>query len=198
VGTDSFDRGVSSVISDLGSYYFLGYRANGARLDKVTAVSVRLKNNKNKYVIRSRHSLVESSALTEMRDAVVANLFYPVSKNDLKVSISAGDPVPNPDPKKLVVPLRITIPTDQLTLMPDGTDLMGHFSVFGGFLREDGAVSKIARNEQTFRFPAESLKRRKAVTVKMDLTAERGTEGISIGVVDEISHATGFAVARMK
>jgi VWFA-related protein len=198
VGTNSFDRGVSNVISDLGSYYFLGYRANGARLDKVTAVAVRLKSNKNRYVVRSRRSLVESSATTEMRDAVVANLFYPVSKNDLKVTIATGSPLPNPDPNKVVVPLRITIPTEQLTLMPDGSDLMGHFSVFGGFLRNDGAVSKIARKEQTFRFPAESLKRRKEVTVKMDLTAELGTEGISIGVVDEISHATGFAVARMK
>lgn len=198
VGTNSFDRGVAAVISDLGSYYFLGYRANGARQDKVTAISVRLKNNSNKYVVRSRRTLVESSATSEMRDAVTANLFYPVSKNDLKVSISAGNPVPNPDPNKVVVPLRITIPTEQLTLMPDGTDLMGHFSVFGGFLRHDGVVSKIDKKEETFRFPAESLKRRKEVTVKLDLMAELGTEGISIGVVDEISHATGFAVAKMK
>jgi VWFA-related protein len=198
VGTNSFDRGVASVISDLGSYYFLGYRANGTRQDKVTAISVRLKNNSNKYVVRSRRTLVESSATSEMRDAVTANLFYPVSKNDLRVSISAGNPEPNPDPNKVVVPLRITIPTEQLTLMPDGADLMGHFSVFGGFLRHDGAVSKIDKKEQTFRFPAESLKRRKEITVKMDLTAELGTEGISIGVVDEISHATGFAVAKMK
>ena len=198
VGTNSFDRGVDSVISDLGSYYFLGYRANGARQDKVTAISVRLKNNRNKYVIRSRRSLVESSATSEMRDAVTANLFYPVSKNDLRVTLSAGSPVPNPDPNKVVVPLKIIIPTEQLTLMPDGADLMGHFSVFGGFLRHDGAVSKMFKKEQTFRFPAESLKRRKEITVKLDLTAELGTEGISIGVVDEISHATGFAVATMK
>jgi hypothetical protein len=36
VGTNSFDRGVAAVISDLGSYYFLGYRANGARQDSVS------------------------------------------------------------------------------------------------------------------------------------------------------------------
>jgi VWFA-related protein len=198
VGTNSFDRGVRSVLSDLGSYYFLGYRANGARQDRVTAIAVRLRSNRNKYIVRSRRSLVESSSTSEMRDAVTANLFYPVSKNDLRVSVSAGSPVPNPDPNKVVVPLQITIPTEQLTLMPDGTNLMGHFSVFGGFLRHDGAVSKIDRKEQTFRFPAESLKRRKEITVNLDLTAEMGTEGISIGVVDEISHATGFAVARMR
>ncbi|HKR65719.1 MAG TPA: hypothetical protein VJZ00_18455, partial [Thermoanaerobaculia bacterium] len=96
-----------------------------------------------------------------------------------------------------VIPLTITIPTEKLTLLPEGTDVKGAFSVFAAFLRKDGAVSKVARQQQNFRFPAESLKRRKEITVKIDVKADARTGGISVGVLDEASRATGFAAVKL-
>ena len=195
--SNNFELAANTLLGDLGSYYSLGYRADGQREDRVTTIAVRLKNNPHKYKVRTRRTLVETSTASAVRDVVVANLFYPVSQNELKISLAAGQPSAPTDAKQVIVPLQITIPMDQLTLMPDGTDLTGKLTVVGAVLRKDGAVSKLDQRQQTFRFPAESVKRRKELTMKLDLTAEAGTEGISIGVVDEISRVTGFASTRL-
>ena len=195
--SNNFDLATNTLLADLGSYYSLGYRADGQREDRVTTIAVRLKNNPNKYKVRTRRTLVETSTASAVRDAVVANLFYPVAKNELKISLAAGQPAAGADSAKVTVPLQITIPMEQLTLMPEGTDLTGKLTVVGAFLRKDGAVSKLDQRQQTFRFPADSLKRRKEITMKLDLAAEAGTEGVSIGVVDEISRVTGFASTRL-
>jgi hypothetical protein len=81
--------------------------------------------------------------------------------------------------------------------VPEGTDLTAHFSTFITFVRKDGAVAKIVRQEQAIRFPADSLKRRKEVTVKTAVVIDARTEGISVGVLDAYSHAVGFAMIKL-
>jgi hypothetical protein len=128
-----------------------------------------------------------------MNDAVAANLLYPIAKNDLNVSMAkAGDTAPSPD-QHVVVPVQIRIPTSSLTLIPDGTDLVGQFSSYTAFMRRDGRVSEVKRQQHQLRFPADSLKRRKEITVKYDLTIDDKTEGVSVGIMDDTSHVTGFA-----
>jgi len=54
-------------------------------------------------------------------------------------------------------------------------------------------VSEVKRQQHQLRFPADSLKRRKEITVKYDLTIDDKTEGVSVGIMDDTSHVTGFA-----
>jgi hypothetical protein len=97
-----------------------------------------------------------------------------------------------------MIPVTITIPTEKLTLLPDGSDLAGAFSLFAAFLRSDGEVSKVAQQKQKFRFPAASLGKRKEITVKLDVSADLRTDGVSIGVMDDASRATGFAAVKVQ
>jgi VWFA-related protein len=193
-GSSNWQLAFDTIANDLNSYYSLGYRATGERRDRTNAIQVRLKDKK--YSVRTRQAVVEKSMASEMADAVGANLFYPAAKNDLKIGVTAAEPG-SVAGGSMVVPVTITIPTEALTLLPDGSDLTGSFAVFAGFLRSDGAVSKIDRQQKEFRFPAESLKRRKEITVKLDVTADVRTGEVSIGVMDERSHATGFAAVKV-
>jgi hypothetical protein len=115
--------------------------------------------------------------------------------NDLDIRADVGNATPAGE--NLVHPLTIIIPTSTLTLTPEGDDLVGKFSVFTAFLRADGAVSAVGRKTQDFRFPAESLPRRKALTVKVDVTADARVDAISLGVMDDASGATGFALIKL-
>ena len=193
-GSTNFQLAFDTIATDLTTYYSLGYRSDGEREDRMKSIDVRLK--KKGYVVRARRSVVEQTVSTEMNDAVSANLFRPMSTNDLKIRATA-DQVTEAGSDAISVPVTVTIPTSSLTLLPDGADLTGHFSIFAAFVRNDGAVSKVTRQEQQFRFPASSLERRKEITVKLAVTTDPRTDGISIGVMDEASHATGFASVKL-
>ena len=79
----------------------------------------------------------------------------------------------------------------------DQADLTGKFTVYTAFLRSDGAVSAVGRQTQEFRFPADSLEKRKAVMVKLDVTVDARVDAISVGVMDEASSATGFVLVKL-
>lgn len=196
VASNNFKLALDTIANDLQSYYSIGYRATGAKQDTVRSIQVRLRNKRGLQV-RTRQAFVERSTTSEMKDAVAANLFYPVVHNDLNIRIGpAGLSQPAPVEEYLVVPVEVHIPTAALTLIPDGADLRGRFSSFTAFLRKDGAVSEVKTNTHELRFPAESLKRRKEITLKLDLTVDAKTEGVSVGVMDDVSHTVGFAALK--
>jgi hypothetical protein len=189
-GSNNFELAFNTLAQDLTSYYSLGYHTEGQRADAVRSISVKLR--KKGYDIRTREAFVERSLHSEMEDAVAANLLYPVAKNDLNVSMTRAGAAAASG-QQVVVPVYIRIPTGGLTLIPDGTDLVGQFSSYTAFMRRDGRVSDVKRTQHQLRFPADSLKRRKEITVKYDLTIDDKTDGVSVGIMDDASHVTGFA-----
>ena len=194
IGSSDFKLAFNTISNDLNVYYSLGYRTSGERKDRLKKVEVKLK--KKGYTVRTRNAIVEQTASTEMNDMVAANLFQAGLKNDLGIGARILG-TSTPAGENLVHPLTIIIPTSTLTLIPDGTDVIGKFSIFTAFLRGDGAVSAVGRQTQEFRWPAESLERRKQVTVKLDVTADSRVSAISVGVMDEASGATGFALVKL-
>lgn len=195
--SSNFQLAFDTIANDLSSYYSIGYRATGAKQDTIRSVQVRLKNRRGLQV-RTRQAFVERSTSSEMKDAVSANLFYPIARNDLNLRIRAGGASNIASEEHLVVPLEVRIPTSALTLLPDGGDLRGRFQSYTAFLRRDGAVSEVKTTVHELRFPAESLERRKEITLKLDVTVDSKTEAVSVGVMDDVSHATGFASLRLE
>ncbi|HKO54779.1 MAG TPA: VWA domain-containing protein [Thermoanaerobaculia bacterium] len=194
--SNNFQLAFDTISNDLSSYYSIGYRATGAKQDTIRSVQVRLKNRRGLQV-RTRQAFVERSTNSEMKDAVAANLFYPIARNELNIRIRAGGASKIATDEHLVVPVEVRIPTSALTLLPDGGDLRGRFQSYTAFLRRDGAVSEVKTNVHELRFPAESLERRKEITLKLDVTVDSKTEAVSVGVMDDVSHATGFASLRL-
>ncbi len=194
-GSNNFDLAFNTISQDMSSYYSLGYHTDGQRKDAVRSISVKLR--KKGYEVRTREAFVERSTNSEMEDAVAANLLYPVAKNDLSVSLSKAGPPAAAD-QQVVIPVYIKIPTSGLTLIPDGADLVGQFSSYTAFMRRDGKVSAVKHQQHQLRFPAESLKRRREITVKYDLTIDDRTDDVSVGIMDDTSHVTGFARMQIK
>ncbi|HWS71834.1 MAG TPA: VWA domain-containing protein, partial [Thermoanaerobaculia bacterium] len=169
--SNNFELAFNTIGNDLSSYYSLGFRASGARQDAVRSLTVKLKNPRG-LTVRTRQEFIEKSLLSEMNDAVGAHLFFPITRNDLNIRMIAGESKPSVEAEKIDMPVDVKIPTESLTLVPEGTDLTGHFSTYVAFVRKDGAVSKVTRQEQSLRFPADSLKRRKEITVRTVVTTD--------------------------
>jgi VWFA-related protein len=184
-GSTNFALAFDTISNDLRVYYSIGYRTSGERQDRMKNVEVRVKNKR--LAVRTRKAVIEQTPASEMTDAVAANLFSMRDENDLGITATA-------DGATMV----ITIPTATLTLAPEGNDLTGKLSAFCAFLRKDGAVSRVDRQTHQFRFPAASLARRKEVTIRLELDADESTGTMSLGVMDENSRATGFAVVKLE
>ncbi|HYK03833.1 MAG TPA: VWA domain-containing protein [Thermoanaerobaculia bacterium] len=193
-GSANWQLAFDTIANDLGVYYSLGYRTPGERQDRTKRVEVQLRDKRG-YTVRTRKSIVEQTASTEMTDAVTSHLFHTRAPNDLGIQTRIGNATPSG--KNLVHPLTIAIPTSTLTLIPDGSEMVGTLSVFTAFLRADGAVSKVGKQTNLVRFPAASIANRKAVFVKIDVTADPTVTAISVGVLDEASRATGFAIIKL-
>jgi len=197
VASNNFALALDTIANDLQSYYSIGYRATGAKQDTIRSIQVRLKGRRGMQ-IRTRQAFVERSTSSEMKDAVAANLFYPIAHNDLNIRLgAAGLTQPAPLEEHVVVPVEVHIPTEALTLIPDGTELRGRFSSFNAVLRKDGALSEVKTNVHELRFPAASLKKRKEITLKLELMVDTKTEAVSVGVMDDVSHAKGFAALKL-
>jgi hypothetical protein len=193
--SNNFDLAFNTIGNDLSSYYSIGFRAEGPRQDATRRLTVKLKSPRG-LTVRTRQEFIEKSLLSEMSDAVGAHLFFPIARNDLNVRMTAGEAKSAPE-ERVDVPIDIKIPTESLSLVPEGTDLTGHFSTYIAFVRKDGAVSSVTRQEQSLRFPADSVKRRKEITVRTTITVDLHTEGVSVGVMDDLSHLTGFAMLKL-
>lgn len=192
-GSSNWQLAFNNIANDLGVYYSLGYRTGGERQDRVKKVEVRLKNKD--YSVRTRKTIVEQTVATEMNDAVTSALFHNRENNDLGVRTQIGEATMKG--KKLVHPLIVAVPTSTLTLIPDGADFVGSFTVFTAFLRSDGEVSKVGKETHQFRVNGATLEKKKSVAVKLDVAADKRVTAISVGVMDEASRATGFQVIKL-
>ncbi|MBK5259167.1 MAG: VWA domain-containing protein [Thermoanaerobaculia bacterium] len=193
--TNNFADAFKRIQRDLDSYYSLGYRASTERVDRQRYVSVRLKNNKNGYVVRNRQTFVEKSTFAEMNDRVIANLFYRTKANDLNIIVRTGAPHAVED-GLYQVPVEIQIPMDNLTLLPQGeTEHVGGFEVYVAVADKNGDMSDVSRRSHTLRVAKEDAARAKGkfYTYSLDLLMEKGLNKISVGVVDSISNTNGFA-----
>jgi len=190
INTNNFAQAFKNIERDLDSYYSLGYRAGTERVDRQRNLEVRVKNRN--YIVRSRQTFVEKSTYAEMNDRVIANLLYKTKANDLHILVRTGTPVPQDDLFK--VPVEIQIPMESLTLLPQGNEYMGGFSVYVAVANKDGDMSDVNRQSHQIRVPADDFKKLKGkyYAYDVDLLMEGGPNRISIGVIDDVSSVTGF------
>jgi VWFA-related protein len=190
INTNNFSKAFQNIARDMDSYYSLGYRSGTERVDRQRSLAVRTKNKK--LVVRSRQTFVEKSTYAEMSDRVIANVLYKTKANDLHIVVKAGRPERNDDLFR--VPVEVQIPMQSLTLLPQGEEYMGGFSLFIVVANKDGDLSDVAQKSHQIRVPAKQFGQiaGKYYTYALDLMMEPGLNKISVGVVDDVTNTSGF------
>lgn len=190
INTNNFARAFQNIERDLDAYYSLGYRSGTERVDRQRSLTVRVKN-KN-YIVRSRRAFVEKSTYAEMSDRVIANLLYKTKANDLHIVVKVGQPQASEDLFK--VPVEVQIPMESLTLLPQGEEYMGGFTLFVVVGNKDGDMSDVAQKSHQVHVPAADYAKIKGkyYAYALDLMMEPGLNKISVGVVDDVSNTSGF------
>lgn len=189
--SDNFKYALDTIARDLDVYYSLGYRPGGPddRVNRRVTVKVR----KPGLIVRSRRSWAPKTEAEQMEDRVIANVFHSGITSDFAIDVALrGTPQPK-DRGLFSLPLRVTIPSS-LTLLPDGGDVAGGFSVYLVVGGANGELSRVAKTDHNVRIPAVEEQSLRAVpfVYDVDLTVRGGASTLSIGVVDRISHQAAF------
>lgn len=180
-----------SVAEDMSNYYSLAYRATPQRDDYSRKIVVKVKNPALRA--RARREFVEKSDDSQMRDRVLAMLHDAPMESSFELQAELGA-TRKTGRRTQTAPLKVRIPINALTLLPQGGKHSGAFTVYaitGGKL---GEISDVTRRTQSFDVPAADLERALAgyFTYDFDVIVSPLTKQVAIGVLDEVSKTYGM------
>ena len=191
--TNNFDLALSTVARDLGSYYSLGYRQAD---EKPGDRKIVVKTKNREFKVRSRQTYVAKSADDQTKDRVLSNAFHSHVKGEIPITLTTGQPLPLGG--RFKVPVRISFPST-LTLLPDGQNLVGGFTVYFAVVDENGGLSPVSKRSVPVKLPqsAEAALRSKPISFTAEVVVGRGEHYISVGVVDDVASSAGYARTRV-
>ncbi|HEX6096976.1 MAG TPA: VWA domain-containing protein [Thermoanaerobaculia bacterium] len=188
------DMALERVGRDLSAYYSLGYRSTPG---KSPERKIEVRATRPGVRVRSRSNVYYRSLEREMADRVIANHLQSRVANPLGVSLEA-DPVAA-DGSRRLLPVRVVIPMNMLTLLPDGKGGMtGGFSVFTCSSDGQGGTSGVNVQSQAIHFTAEQAAQMQGrrIGFAIQVPLEKGRDRISVGVLDHVSQEQGFVTMK--
>lgn len=192
-GSTAIAKLLPRVGDDLETYYSLGYRATATGKDASRKIVVTTKNPN--YVVRARKEFVEKSEVTQMKDRVRANLFQRVEGSSAAIpfAVAVGE-FRKAGRNRWTVPLKIRIPISSLTMLPQGPEQAGSFSIFFATGALLGVMSEVEQRTQTFTVPRNDLARaqKSFFTYDLELTVDKLVQSMSIAVLDDVGKEYGI------
>lgn len=188
--TNTLDSMLTRLASDLQSYYSIGYRPSGSD-DRVRKISVEV--DVPDATVRTRQAFVAKGADEELGDRALSCLFRQRCETDFRIDIIMGE-AKKKRRNRHVVPIEVRIPMANLTLVPQGNQSTGGFSVHVAAVSEKGGLSEVSGQSQRVTVPVKDLPTigEKYLTWATEVVVEKGTTKIVVAVSDEVSQSMGF------
>ena len=189
--TPNYDVIFNTVARDVISYYSLGYAPAD---DEPGQRSIVVKTKNPEYSVRSRKSYVIKTNDERAGDGVIANMVQLPPKNDIPVTLTLGE-LRKEGRNQYLVPVDVTIPTTAVTLFQDGEVMAGGFTVYIAAGTKDGGLSPVSKREQVIRLPPATIAalQAKPLLFHAEILVGKGENILSVGVVDRLSNAAGYA-----
>jgi VWFA-related protein len=175
------DRQLDSVRADLSQYYSLGYSPDGpaGRSEKVRVV-VKVAGAR----VRHRETVRERTPKEQAQDAVVAALFDSALTNPLEVTVELGAPQRASSGSGRTVPVRVIVPVQALSFIPDGEMHRGGLSFYFAIAANDGTLWRLESRELPLEFTrgefATALGQTIAYSVEIPLQAPEMRIAVSV------------------
>lgn len=189
-GAENVVKVLRRVSDDLQSYYSLGYRASAPRDDTPRAITVRMKDRR--YQVRARRQVVEKSDETVMKERLISNLHGYLEADAIRFGVQFGA-VTQKAKKRWEVPMEIRFPIGALTILPDGENGAGSFSVYV-MVDTMAEANEAHHGTRPFEIPARELEAAKKSVFSYNLTLQldEHARAVSVAVVDETAKTFGM------
>ena len=198
VGAGTFDDLVNGIASDVRSYYSIGFRAD-ASVDTATRIEVRVKGRPD-LRIRTRREVIRKSPEREMTDRVVARLIEPDNTvNELGLQLQSKLVGVAADRSSRTYWIAVRVPMSALTFVPDGDTYKARFTVHYAAMGQDADFVSGTAEAQVVDVPAAKFQASRAeqYTYVVPMNLRPAKHRIAIGVLDSISHLSGFATTEI-
>ena len=177
--------GIMDTLADyVSTYYYLGYRRSGPPDGK--RHDVRVEVLRPGLRVRHHEQVLDRTAPQRLADLAMSRLRLDLGDNqlDLGVEVKAPEPL---DKNTFVLPIQITMPVDDLVLVPDGGSHIGQILVAVAVLDEKGGTAPVHLIRLRLAIPTEQLREGAIASQPLRLKMKRGSQRIAVGVRDEVS-----------
>jgi len=130
--------------------------------------------------------------VTRVSHETMAGLLTEPVSNRLEITAGVGE-ITESEGKTSLAPLKILLPLSTLLRVPEGKGSVARMSSFIVAANDHGR-SKIEHLSHTLRIPSSASD---ALTLVLEVELRSGLNRISVGVLDEQSGETGFAVTEV-
>lgn len=189
-GADQLRNAFTTLTTDAGTYYSLGYRSPEGTNDDFRNVDVLVKGRPD-LIVRTRRELLRLSPAKAMDELVASTLYAPRDLNELGITADAKKPERELDHYK--VDVAVKIPLDKLTFIPVDDVYRATFSLHYAAADGHDYATGASRRQTVQVKPAElDDVRTRTYTYTTTLVISPGTANIAVGVVDELSRQSSL------
>jgi len=192
INTNNPTRELDEVARDFSDFYSLGYRSTRGAVDRPHQIEVKI--DKPGLKVRYRSGYMEKTVETRTAEAVTAALYYPRNENPLRFTLAVGDPK-SYSSENYLVPVRMSIPLENVTMIPDADVYRGRLYVYFVVLDSDGKQSDLQIRPLEIKIPLKNYDsaRKKTYGYDVQLIMIPGAQTLSVAVRDGVSNATSYA-----
>jgi hypothetical protein len=193
--TSHFYRAFDDIDSRTSNAYVLGFQAERAPDGKYHRLRVETK--RKNLVVQSREGYLHVSREDRLIDELTTPLTFPKDRGDFAVVVEI-EPPERLTEKLVALTVAGVVPLDEVTLIPQGDDMVGRVYVYVAVYDEKGDLVTLFRERQDVRIPTAKIEAAPAdAPARFGLKLrelERGSYRISLTLMDEISDRFGTGV----
>jgi VWFA-related protein len=192
VNTNNPTREFDELAQDFSDFYSLGYRSTRGSVDRPHQIEIKVL--KPGLRARYRSGYMEKTVETRTAESVTAALYYPRTDNPAKFAIGVGDARPYNN-QNYLVPVKMSIPLENVTLVPDGDTYRGRLYIYFVVLDSLGQQSDLQIRPLDIKVALKSLDsaRKKDFAYDVQLVMVPGAQRLSVAVRDGISGSVSFS-----
>jgi hypothetical protein len=182
----SLETLLRGIRSDFETYYALGYIADS--LPEGEKRKIRVEVVGTDLQAHHRTGLVEKSVESQLEDRTLAALLNGRVENPLDVSAATGRPT-RQDDGRFLVPLLVTVPLEELVLLPIQDEHLAEVSLFVAARDERGRTSQVNKHLCPVRIPNSEvlLALGRTAACRVSLLMRPGFQTVAVSVRDEIA-----------
>lgn len=191
LNTLDFAPALAAIGRDFDSYYSLGYSLPRAAERRDVRVKVEVKRPGVR--VRYRKSLHVKPLAEQLADRTRATLMYGLDENPLGIDLEVGQAKPL-DASLHMVPIRVLVPLDNITLLPEDGASRGRLTLFLAARDRTGRLAPVRTQEIPLSIPDDQLEsaRLRPYVYEVRMLMREGDHAVTIGLHDDLGGVASY------
>lgn len=185
------------IAEDFDNFYSLGYQPAHFGDGRYYKIEVKVKGDKGK--VRHREGYRDKAPSVQMSDGTVAALLHGFASNELGLKLDFGTQTRD-DKGQFLVPIRVSIPLDKVTLLPRETSHEARLLMYVAAMDDEGGQSDVQEQEVPISIPNADLEKARAqhYLYSVSLLMRGGPHRVAVGMRDQVGATTAFVTATVR